>query len=615
MARQPIFLFLTFLFSHTSALAWEGFAVRGTPKYKNGFTHLDYSEPKAPKGGSLNLGWNGSFDTLNPFSAKGISPILLTNLVFQRLGQPTLDETFSQYPELAESFVLADDKLSMLIKLKKHAKFSDGTSVTAEDVIFSFNLFRSEHVDAFYKSYWADIKKIEVVDSHTIKMLFARENTELPAIATQITVLPKHVYGKGDFSKDFTDKVIGSGPYVVEEFDRGKTIVYRRNKDFWGKADPFYQGRYNFDKITIKYYKDSTTMVEAFKKGEFDLYICYSSKVWAKDLAGKKFEQLQWVKKELWQHNNNQGSQGFYFNLRKPMFQDIAVRKAIALAFDFKWTNKALFYGQYKQNNSFFENSPLKATGLPQGEELAVLKQLASKHSKSLSEEVFSQKMGGLGEGLSIKKRLKLAMKFLSEAGYQLKNGVMEKAGTKLEFKFLLSSQMMARVVEPFLKNLKRIGIIGRMDVEESSVYQRKLQNREFDMIVLSIGQSQSPGNEQIDYWHSDEAERKYSRNHYGLKDPVVDELINKIITAKDDQELRLFTHALDRVLYHLHITVHNWHTTSHRIAMWNKFSHPKKFPSYYHPLTYIEYMWEDQPRLKKLEAAKKAGKPLEIAK
>ncbi|NRA44778.1 MAG: ABC transporter substrate-binding protein [Oligoflexales bacterium] len=608
-------MLLVFFLRHTVALGWEGIAVHGTPKYKNGFTHLDYTDPKAPKGGSLVLGFTGSFDTLNPYSTKGISPLLLSNLVFQNLGQSTLDETFSQYPELAESFTLADDKMSMMIKLKKQAKFSDGKPVTAEDVKFSFDLFRSDHVNAFYKSYWADIKALEVVDSHTVKMIFARENTELPAIATQITILPKHIYSKGDFSKDYSDTALGSGPYVIKEFDRGSSVVYQRNQKFWGESDPFYQGRFNFDRVVVKYYKDPTTLVEAFKKGEFDLYICYSSKIWAKDLEGKKFDQLNWIKKELWQHENNQGSQGFYFNLRKPFFKDIAVRKAIALAFDFKWTNKALFYGQYKQNNSFFENSPLKATGLPEGKELEVLKELAKQHPDTMPDEVFSLGMGSLGQGLSIKKRLKLAIKLLSKAGYQLKNGVMEKDGKKLEFRFLLSSQMMARVVEPFLKNLKRIGIVGRMDVEESSVYQRRLQNREFDMIVLSIGQSQSPGNEQIDYWHSSEANRKYSRNHYGLENKVIDALINKIIYAKNEQELRLFTHALDRVLYHLHITVHNWHSTSHRIAVWNKFSHPEKFPRYYNPFTYIEYMWTDFPKLKGLEAARKAGKPLEIKK
>ena len=232
-----------------------------------------------------------------------------------------------------------------------------------------------------------------------------------------------------------------------------------------------------------------------------------------------------------------------------------------------------------------------------------------------MPDDVFSKSMGSLGSGLSIKKRMKLAIKLLNQAGYRLKNGVMEKNGNKLEFRFLLSSQMMARVVEPFLKNLKRIGILGRMDVEESSVYQRRLQNREFDMIVLSIGQSQSPGNEQIDYWHSSEADRKYSRNHYGLKNAAVDQLINKIIYAKNEQEMRLFTHALDRVLYHLHFTVHNWHSTSHRISMWNKFSYPRKFPRYYNPFTYIEYMWTDDKSLNNLEAAKKAGKPLEIKK
>ena len=369
----------------------------------------------------------------------------------------------------------------------------------------------------------------------------------------------------------------------------------------------------SFDEVVIKYYKDAVSMVEAFKKGEFDLYFCYSSKIWANDLKGKKFNKLKWIKREHWTHKNNQGSQGFYFNLRKNIFKNIKVRKAIALAFDFPWTNKTLFYGQYVENKSFFENSPLKASGVLKGAEKKILQDLDKAFPNAIPNDVFEKKMGDLGSGLKIKKRMRLALELLKSAGYQLKNGVMESKKTKekLEFKFLLSSQMMARVVEPFLKNLKRIGVKGSMQVEESSVYQRLLQERNFDMIVLSIGQSQSPGNEQVDFWHSSQAEQKYSRNHYGLNNKAVDELIQRIIYAKTRKDLEISTHALDRVLYHLHIAVQNWHSTSHRVAIWNKFGKPTNTPKYYSPISYIEYLWLDNARVKSLEAAMKKGSPI----
>ncbi|MCB9228716.1 MAG: ABC transporter substrate-binding protein [Deltaproteobacteria bacterium] len=585
---------------------WQGLSVHGKAKYRQGFDHLDYADPSAAQGGELNLGWTGSFDTLNPFSAKGISPLLLSQLVFQKLGQSTLDEPFSVYPELAERFDIAADQLSMTIHLNPDARFSDGKPVTSEDVLFSFRLFRSDSVSALYKSYWSDIRDMKIIDRHSFQFIFTEKNTELPAIALQMTVLPRHIYQSGDFGKDFSGLAIGSGPYIVDQSEHGSFISFRKNPDFWGKKIPFYKGRFNFGSVNIRYYRDHTAMVEAFRKGDFDLYVCYSSSIWATRLVGKRFDPKRWILRENWPHKNNEGSQGFFFNLKNKIFQKAEVRQAISLALDFDWINKTLFYSQYIKNTSFFENSDFKASGLPSGEEKKILKELRERFPADVPESVLTESAEGRFSHLPFKKRLREARKILKKEGFILKDGVLtsEKDQLTLSFRFLLRDQAMARAVEPFLANLKKIGIQVSIDMEEASVYQRKLQKREFDMAVLRIPQSQSPGNEQIDFWHSSQADEKYSRNYYGLKNSAVDEMIERIIHSETREDLILNTRVLDRILSQLHIAVHNWHNTSHRIAMWNRFSKPEHFPDYYDPFSYLEFLWFDQKKADSLQKA-----------
>ncbi len=584
-----------------------GMAMHGEPKYKPGFKHLDYADPLAIKGGTLTLGVEGTFDTLNPYTAKGDFPPQVATLVFQELGEQTLDEPFTSYPALAESYELAPDKLSMVVRLRPQAKFSDGKPVTADDVVFSFKTLISDKGRTLYKFYWVDIKAVTAIDKHAVKFEFARENAELPLIANQLPVLPKHIYGKGDFALDFATQAVGSGPYLVKDFKAGSYITLQRNPRFWGKDQPLYRGRYNFDEIVVKYFKDPTAEVEAFKKGDFDIYPVFSSKVWALDLVGERFDQLKWIKKVLLSNANNQGSQGFGFNLRLPIFQDVRVRQAIALAFDFEWSNKNLFYSQYVQNESFFENSPLKATGMPTKDELTVLEPLKS----DLPQEVFTKEMGWLGKGKDIRERLRQAVALIKEAGYTVKDGMAKGPGGKLEFKFLIRGPGFHRVVEPYIQNLKRLGIIVNIEEREDSVYIKRVDNREFEMTVWGQGESQSPGNEQREYWGSKAADEPNSNNILGIKNKAVDILIDKIIYAKTRQELELMTRALDRVLYHLHPVVHNWHLGSHRLAYWDKFGRPVTPPQYYSATQLIEYMWIDPVRAKKLDEARSKNAPL----
>ena len=607
MVKRCFFIAFLQFFAVFPAFA-KGLAVHGDAKYKDGFTHFAYADANAPKGGALLLHEVGTFDTLNPFLQKGVPATYLSTLVFQDLGTKPLDEPFSVYPSVAESFEVAQDRLSMIIKLNQAAKFSDGQPVTADDVVFSFTRLAT-HAESqpFYKYYWHDIKEFKALDRHTVKLVFAKENNELPLIATELPILPKHIYEKGDWAKDFSDKVVGSGPYVVKDFKKDVFVTFQRNPSWWGKDLPAFKGRYNFDEITIKYYKDDTVAVEAFKKGDFDFFPGNHSKIWATVLVGDRIESLKWIRKEKWEHHNNQGTQGFLMNLRLPLFQDLRVRQAMALAFDFPWSNKNLFYDLYRPNESFFQNSPLQAKGVPTPEELAVLEPLKA----DLPAEVFTKEMGWLGKGLEIKDRLRLAMQLLKEAGYSVQDGVATGPAGKLDFKFLTSGPTFNRILEPYFQNLKKLGILVAFEEKEESLYVKRVETRDFAMMSRAIGQSESPGNEQREYWGSKAADVNFSRNYAGVKNKAIDALIDRVIYAKTREELELATRCLDRALYHLHLLVHNWHAPEYKVALWDKFGWPQKLPDYYALNQMIEYMWIDAAKERKLSEAKAQGKPL----
>ena len=582
------------------AWAWNGVGIRKQPKHPKDIAFLPYVNPKAPKGGRIEIGREGTFDSLNPYAAKGIPALLLNHLVFQTLGQSVLDDPGVNYPSIGKSFKVSKDQLSFEVELWEDAKFSDGHPITSKDVEFSLKLFQSDKIEPWYRTYWQDIKNLEIISDHKIKFHFKKVNPELAMITMELPILPMHVYSKGDFGREFAGKAVGSGPYVVKDFQSGSMIVYERNKNFWGNEKPFFKGLFNIDEIVVTYYRDSTALVEGLKKGEFDMYVCHNSRIWANELDGASFDK-GWVKKHEWKHQNSQGSQAFHWNLQKEIFKDVKVRKALALAFDFEWTNKTLFYGQYKENASYFENSELAARGLPSSEEKSILMELQKKHPKAVTEETWSKPMGFLGKGLTIRKRLRQAQDLLKSAGYQVKDGALIGPNGKLEFTVLLSSPAMARIIEPWAKNLKRLGVVAEIDVKDRSVYQRRVQDRNFDVIVYRLGQSLSPGNEQKGFWHSESADIRYSRNVMGLKNPAVDEVVEKLIYAPTRKELLLYTHVLDRLLYHTHMAVQNWHIDYERVVLWSQFRWPEKMPDHFTPLHYLDVMWVDPKQAKKV--------------
>ena len=572
-----------------SLWAAHGLAIDGNLKYPADFARFNYVSDQAEKGGDLVLHAVGSFDKMNPFTLKGSAPEGLQNLVFETLTEASLDEPFAQYGLLAKSIVVAADGLSVTFVLSEGARFSDGSEVTAEDVKFSVEMMKGDLVHPLYPYYYADITDVEIQDKYTVKLNFKQKNRELPLIAGQIPVMSKKFYEQHGFDSRELIPPLGSGPYRVKSFKQGRYITYERNPDYWAREHPVRKHMFNFNTITYKYYKDRSVAVEAFKAGEFDLMLVNVAKQWARDLAGPKVESGAIIKQKF-PHRNNAGMQGFVMNTRRPVFKEKAVRRAIGLAFDFEWTNKTLFYEQYERSNSFFSNSQLAATGLPSTEELELLTPLKDQ----LPGEVFSEELQPPSTDIpgGLRSNLRQAMKLLQEAGWSMENGVLQKEGVRLSFEIILVSPTFERVMAAFTDNLKKIGIEASYRTIDSALYTDKINNFDFDMCVFVFGQSQSPGNEQINFWHSKAADRKGSRNLAGIQDQAVDTLISKIIYAQDGQSLTTAARALDRVLWYGYYVVPNWYLSGHRIAYHNKFKHPSTLPTYYDYFSFLMTWW-----------------------
>ena len=563
----------------SDAITSHGIAMHGDMKYPSDFTHFEYTNPAAPKGGAVTLAAYGTFDSFNPDIVKG-DPAAFITLTYDTLMASAMDEPFTVYGLVAEKVEYPEDRSWVTFHINPKAKFHDGHPITAEDVVFTFNTL-VEKGQPFYRAYYADVVKVEALDEHQVKFT-ARDskNRELPLVLGQLKVLPKHYWEDKDFSAANLEVPLGSGPYKISAFDPGKSISLERVKDYWGQDLPAMKGSYNFDNIKVEYYRDQTVMLEAFKGGSYDYREENQSKRWATDYNGPKFDSGEIIKKEI-SHHNPTGMQAFVMNTRNELFKDPNVRYALDLAFDFEWTNKQLFYGAYNRTQSFFSNSDLASTGLPSEAELLLLEPFRD----DLPAEVFTQEYKSPetdGSGNN-RKNIRKAIKLLKEAGWTFKGTDLVHAETGKPFKFeiLLYSKDFERVVLPYIKNLKKLGIEASARVVDSTNYIRIVRDFEFDMIIGGFGQSSSPGNEQRDYWFSKFADHKGSRNLIGVKDPVVDALIEKIISAQTRDELVAACRALDRVLLWNHYVIPQWYINKHRIAYWDKFAQPEIAPSY----------------------------------
>ncbi|MDP6786314.1 MAG: extracellular solute-binding protein [Rhodospirillales bacterium] len=573
-------------------------AMHGQPKYGPDFKHFDYVDPKAPKGGRVRLGVRGTFDTFNRFIPKGVAG---AGDATETLLTSSADEPFTEYGLIAESIEWPEDRSWVIFTLRPEARWHDGKAITVEDVIFSLDILKTKG-RPFFRFYYASIKKAEKVGPRKVKFTFAEAgNRELPLIAGQIPILPKHYWEKDgrDFTKTTLEPPLGSGPYRVADFEAGRYVVVERVKDYWGAHLPVKRGRSNFDTIRYEYYFDETVLRQALKADKLDYREENQAKAWALDYDTPAVRDGR-LKLEKIGHKKPTGMQAFIMNTRRQVFKNRKLRRALAYAFDFEWSNRNLFFSQYTRTESYFSNSELAATDLPQGEELKVLERYRGR----VPDEVFTQvyrapKTDGSGWP---RDNLSRAFALLAEAGWVVRDMKMVNAetGQQLKFEILLYSTAFERIVLPFKRNLTRLGIDARVRLVDTSQYINRLREFDFDMIVASWGQSESPGNEQRSFWSSEAAAAPGARNLIGIKDPVVDALIELVISAPSRQSLVNRTRALDRVLLWGHYVIPNWHVRVDRVASWNKFSRPAITPRHGNSL---DYWWLDAAKDAALKA------------
>ena len=557
----------------------HGIAMHGDVKYPENFSHFDYVNPDAPKGGHLKLSVvaNG-FDSFNPFVVRGVAAAGINAYVYDTLMVSSDDEPFSEYGLIAESVEIPENRSYVVFNLRKKARFQDGQPITAKDVEFSYRILTTEG-HPFYRNYYADVQGVVVENARRIRFDFGEtENRELPLILGQMPILPAHYWQEREFEGNGLAIPVGSGPYKIASFDAGRAVTFERVADYWAEDLGVRKGRYNFDKITYEYYSDDTVALEAFKAGNFDFRQETSAKNWATAYTGTPFENGSITKKAI-EHQRPTGMQGFVFNTRKDVFKHPKVRQALAYAFDFEWANRNLFFGQYTRTDSYFENSELASEGLPSGRTLEILERFRGQ----LAPEVFNTEYTppDTSESQSLRDNLRAALKLLSEAGYGIRDGKMvhQETGTPLAFEILLAQKSFERVVLPFKQNLEKLGIDVTVRLVDSSQYIRRVRSFDFDMITQVFPQSDSPGNEQRDYWHSSNVNAEGSRNIIGIHDPVIDQLVDLVIQAPDRKELEHRVQALDRVLLHGHYVIPHWHLSKDRVAYWNRLQRPQATP------------------------------------
>jgi microcin C transport system substrate-binding protein len=603
MRRAPAIIVVALLLvsvGNAFGAATHGMSLFGDLKYGPDFKHFDYVNPGAPKGGTMRYSAIGTFDTLNPFVIKGI-PAAGIGGIFDTLTVRSEDEPSSEYGLVAEKIELAPDKLSVLYTLRKEARFHDGAPMTPEDVVWTFEALRAKG-QPMYRSYYRDVTKAEKEGERGVRFWFkSPDNRELPQILGEMPVLSKAYWSGRDFANTTLDPPLGSGPYKIESVDPGRSITYRRVADYWAADLPVNKGRNNVDVIRYDYYRDGTIALEAFKAGQYDVRQENVSKNWA---TGYESPALRagLIKKEAIPHQRPSGMQGFAFNLRRPLFQDPRVREALAYAFDFEWSNKNLFYDAYTRTRSYFDNSELAATGVPQGKELEILE----KFRGQIPEEVFTSeydppKYDGSG---NIRDGLRAALKLLKEAGWTFKGEklVNDETGQPFEFEIILVQPEFERIVLPFKKNLERMGIDARVRTIDPAQYEKRMQTFDFDMAVVAFGASQSPGNELRDDWGSSAADEPGSQNVIGIKSKVIDELIEELIKAPDRASLVAHARALDRVLQYGYYVIPHYHVAAFRVAYWDKFRRPAISPKY---AVGLDTWWVDPQAEKSVEAKK----------
>ncbi|MGE0668565.1 MAG: extracellular solute-binding protein [Sphingomonadales bacterium] len=557
-----------------AAAPMHGIAMHGEPKYKAGFSHTDYVNPDAPKGGRLVMSKAGSFDSLNPFIIRG-NRADGVSLTFDTLMTRGLDEPFTLYGLIAESVEVPDDRSWVIFRLRPEARFHDGRPVTADDVIFSLETLR-DHGRPNHHTYYSQVTRIEKLGPRAVKLSFgATADRELPMILGLLPVLPKHWFEGRVFDQPSLDAIPGTGPYKVETVSPGRSITYRRDPGYWGRDLPINRGRYNFDRVRFDYFRDDDMALEAFKAGSVDFRAETSPRKWASAYDGEALRDGRIVMRVL-PNGLPAGLNGMVFNTRRPLFRDRRVREALVEAFNFEWLNEKLFYGAYARTMGIFDNSELSAPLEPGPDERRLADELGASDHPALRAPLRPPPRAGDGGRANLAR----AKSMLDALGYRLRNGALaDPAGAPFRFEIMLDDPSNLRVAQQYARDLARLGIRAEPRLVDAAQYQERMTTYDFDMAVYFWGQSLSPGNEQAFYWGSAAADRPGTRNYMGVKDPLIDRLVERITAARTRAGLVTAARLLDRVIRAGVYVIPLYHLKGDRVAYWNRIAMPEVTP------------------------------------
>ncbi|WP_122880099.1 extracellular solute-binding protein [Pseudomonas viridiflava] len=560
----------------------HGYAQFGTLKYPARFTHFDWVNPQAPKGGTLRVMAFGTFDTVNPYTFKGTSPVTTANFLqygINELNEPLMvgtgqyspsgDEPASSYGLIAQSVEYSEDRSWVVFNLRPEARFHDGAPVTAYDVAFSYRtLLKDGH--PLYRTALQEVLRVDILNKQRIRFVFKRSGNPLLILRLgELPVLPQHYWKDRDFKATTFEPPLGSGPYRITSVTPGRQLIFERVKDYWGKDLPVNRGKYNFDRMDVEFYRDSDVAFEAFKAGEFDIYIEHQAKNWVNGYNFPAVRRGEVIKVQI-PHQIPTQTQGLFMNSRRATFADVRTREALGLMFDFEWTNRALFSDAYKRTTSYYPNSEFSASGLPVGHEWLMLKPYKEQLPARLFTEPFSLPKTD-GRGIP-RETMRKALALLAEAGWNLHGQrLQDKDGQPLRFELLLVNPSLERLYQPYIENLNSIGIDARLRTVDRAQYKQRLDQFDFDMISMTLGQTLSPGLEQWQYFHSSQVNVKGSKNYAGIANPVVDHLLEQLLAARTRDEQVAAGKALDRVLLWQHYSIPNWYLNYHRLAYRNR--------------------------------------------
>ncbi|KAB2521285.1 ABC transporter substrate-binding protein [Pseudomonas sp. GXM4] len=560
----------------------HGYAQFGTLKYPARFTHFDWVNPQAPKGGTLRVMAFGTFDTVNPYTFKGTSPITTANFLqygINELNEPLMvgtgqyspsgDEPASSYGLIAQSVEYSEDRSWVVFNLRPEARFHDGAPVTAYDVAFSYRtLLKDGH--PLYRTALQEVLRVDILNKQRIRFVFKRSGNPLLILRLgELPVLPQHYWKDRDFKATTFEPPLGSGPYRITSVTPGRQLIFELVKDYWGKDLAVNRGKYNFDRMEVEFYRDSDVAFEAFKAGEFDIYIEHQAKNWVNGYNFPAVRRGEVIKVQI-PHQIPTQTQGLFMNSRRATFADVRTREALGLMFDFEWTNRALFSDAYKRTTSYYPNSEFSASGLPVGHEWLMLKPYKEQLPARLFTEPFTLPKTD-GRGIP-RETMRKALALLAEAGWKLHGQRLQnKDGQPLRFELLLVNPSLERLYQPYIENLNSIGIDARLRTVDRAQYKQRLDQFDFDMISMTLGQTLSPGLEQWQYFHSSQVNVKGSKNYAGIANPVVDHLLEQLLAARTRDEQVAAGKALDRVLLWEHYSIPNWYLNYHRLAYRNR--------------------------------------------